>query len=105
MSTHDLQPGDIVSIGGKERLVVKCPDKYQLTDVGNAPDICWLAPRDRRNDPGWVLTKDVTFIQGSRSSGKEVRNEGICQDCHGKGEIVLLTSTVQCKCKVGENGK
>lgn len=98
MSTHDFQPGDIVSFNGKDGLVVKCPDKHLKTYLGHASDICWLKSLYEHCGPVFVFIKDVTLVRRSN-------DQGICQDCHGKREILLLTSIVPCQCVVDENGK
>ncbi len=96
MDEHEFQPGDIVTYregekAGIERVVAQYPKSRQPD-----PKICWMETED---EPRCTAVSRLVLVR--RAKGQRIKKGGICPDCHGKEEILLLTFTVPCKCVEG----
>lgn len=85
-------PGDVIvlhSDPGRKRIVVEHHDKFQdHLDL----NITWIMEDGGKRR--WVQDNryDIVEISGELLADTE------CPDCHGTGQITLLTSIVKCKC-------
>lgn len=101
MNQKQAKPGDIIEYIGPvssfrdmRYLVVEFPGlpfKYNNTSY------TWGIEEDEKIRGGTVFFRSPEdyIIIDSNSSPSPIS----CQDCHGTGEIMLLTSTVKCRCR------